>query len=66
MAETMIKEDTKVHSRKSYPSLLILFFKTNINPTEHDPGAGQPVMHEYLLKMYCVPTLVQNVSSLLY
>ena len=26
-------------SIKSYPSLLILFFKTNINPTEYDPGA---------------------------
>lgn len=24
---------------KSYPSLLILSFKTNINPTEYDPGA---------------------------
>ncbi len=46
---TWIHYETNVHSKvilkknnkdstKSYPSLLI-FFKTNINPTEYDPGA---------------------------
>lgn len=33
------REQEKKDSIKSYPSLLILFFKTNINPTEYDPGA---------------------------
>lgn len=44
-------------SIKSYPSLLILFFKTNINPTEYDPGAFKSMNACIPAFKYCISTL---------